>query len=155
MKILVTIDFSDITEKVLEQARRLASAMSGELCLIHVAEPHPDHIAYDYDPAAMYAIDPTEIRNNIAHRFQQEHKNLQKYADQLRSEGLNCKALMVQGDTVEMLLKEVEKMGIDFIVVGSHGKGVLSQLLLGSISESLIKKSPVPVYLVPADDATS
>lgn len=151
MKILVAIDFSDITQKVLDQAKMLASAMSAKVCLIHVAEPHPDHIAYDYDPAAMYAIDPAEIRNNIAQRFHHEHKTLQKYADDLRHDGIDCKALMVQGGVVEMLLKEQEKLSSDFIVVGSHGKGIISQLLLGSSSESLVKKTAVPVYLVPAD----
>jgi len=151
MKILVTIDFSDITKKVLDQSRKLAKSMQAEICLLHVAEPNPDHIAYDYDPAAMYAVDPAEIRNQIAQRFHQEHKTLQKDAEELRNEGFNCKALMVQGPTVEMLLNGVNKLDIDFIVAGSHGKGVFSQLLLGSTSEELIKNTPVPVYLVPVD----
>jgi len=150
MNILVAIDFSDITEKVLEQTRVLVKKMPTEVVLIHVAEPNPDHITYDYDPAAMYAIDPSEIRNSIAQRFHQEHKALQGYAEDFRDEGLHCKALMVQGPTVEMLLKGVDKLKIDFIVAGSHGKGVLSQLLLGSTSEELIRKTSVPVYLVPA-----
>lgn len=152
MKILVAIDFSDITEKVLEQSRILAEAMTAEVCLLHVAEPNPDHITYDYDPAAMYAIDPSEIRDQIAQRFHKEHKTLQKYAEDFRSQGLNCKALMVQGETVEMILKGIEKLAIDFIVAGSHGKGVLSQILLGSTSKELIKKSSVPVYLIPANN---
>ncbi|MCK4709921.1 MAG: universal stress protein [Gammaproteobacteria bacterium] len=151
MKILVTIDFSDITEKVLHQTEALAKSMHAEICLLHVAEPNPDHIVYDYDPAAMYAVDPTEIRDKIAQRFHKEHKLLQQYADELRNSGLNCKALMVQGETVEMILKGVEKLSIDFIVAGSYGKGMISQIFLGSTSEELIKKTSVPVYLVPVD----
>ncbi len=58
---------------------------------------------------------------------------------------------MVQGETVDMILNGIEKLGIDFIVVGSHGKGVISKILLGSTSEELIKKTPVPVYLIPVD----
>jgi len=151
MKILVAIDFSDITQKVLKQTEMLAKAMQAEVWLIHVAEPNPDHIAYDYDPAAMYAIDPTEIRNQIAARFQHEHKTLQGYAEHLREQGLSATALMIQGSTVDMLLAEVDKLAVNFMVVGSHGKGMISQLLLGSISEELIKESPVPIYLVSAD----
>jgi len=151
MKILVTIDFSDITEKVLRESQSLAQAMSAEICLLHVAEPHPDHITYDYDPAAMYAIDPSEIRNQIAQRFHKEHKQLQQYAEELRDSGLGCKALMVQGGTVEMILNGADKLGIDFIVAGSHGKGMISQILLGSTSEEIVRRSTVPVYLIPAD----
>lgn len=150
MKILVAIDFSDISEKLLQQAEKLARAMSTEIILMHVAEPNPDHIAYDFDPAAMYAIDPSEIRQQIAERFQREHQHIQQMAEKLRGEGLSCKAMMVQGPTVEMLLGAVKNMHIDFIIAGSHGKGWLSQILLGSSSEALVKKSPVPVYLVPA-----
>lgn len=150
MKILVAIDFSDISEKLLQQAEKLVRAMSADIILIHVAEPNPDHIAYDFDPAAMYAIDPGEIRRQIAERFHHEHQQIQQMAEKLRGEGLSCKALMVQGPTVDMLLGAVQHMNIDFIIAGSHGKGLLSQILLGSSSEALVRKSPVPVYLVPA-----
>ena len=149
MKILVAIDFSEISEPLLLQVNKMASALSAEVFLLHVAEPNPDHIAYDYDPAAMYAIDPAEIRDAIAKRFHEEHKQLQAYAEDLRNHGLECKALMVQGPTVDMLLKEAEELAVDFIICGTHGKGMLSQVLLGSTSETLIKKSPLPVYLVP------
>ena len=149
MNILVAIDFSDITEQVLLQANKMAGALSAPVYLVHVAEPNPDHIAYDYDPAAMYAIDPSEIRDSIAKRFHEEHKILQAYAEDLRNHGLECKALMVQGPTVDMLLKEAEELEVDFIICGTHGKGLVSQVLLGSTSEVLIKHSPLPVLLVP------
>lgn len=151
MKIIVALDFSDISDKVLNSSKTLAKAMNAEVTLIHVAEPHPDHIAYDYDPAAITAIDPSEIRNNIAQRFHQEHQSIQQYSDDFRKDGIACKALMIQGPTVELLLAEANKLQADFIVAGCHGKGFISQLLLGSISEDLIKKSTIPIYLIPPD----
>lgn len=151
MKFMVALDFSDITDKVLQQSSVLAKAMNAEVVLLHVAEPNPDHIAYDYDPAAISIIDPAEIRDNVAQKFHQEHRTLQKYAENFRQQGLNCKALMVQGPTLETIIKEMEKLEVDFIVAGSHAKGMLSQILLGSTSEALIKKTRVPVYLVPTD----
>lgn len=151
MKFMVALDFSDITDKVLQQSSVLAKAMNAEVVLLHVAEPNPDHIAYDYDPAAISIIDPAEIRDNVAQKFHEEHRTLQKYAENFRQQGLNCKALMVQGPTLETIIKEMEKLEVDFIVAGSHAKGMLSQILLGSTSEALIKKTRVPVYLVPTD----
>lgn len=152
MKVLVAVDFSDITQKLLNNAAKLADAMQAEIILMHVAEPHPDQIAFDYDPAATYAIEPTEIRKNIAQRFHHEHQTLQQHADSLREQGINCKALMIQGPTIEVLLNEAEKLHVDFVMVGSHGKGVISKILLGSTSTELVKKSTLPVYIVPATE---
>ena len=150
MKILVAVDFSDITDKVLSHAARLAEATRGALVLMHIAEPAPDHIAYDMDPGTPYAIDPAELRDGLAKRFHQEHKALQDHAEALRQRGIECKALMVQGETVDMLLAEADKMQVDFIVAGSHGKGLLGQLLLGSTSEKLLRNSRLPVHIIPA-----
>lgn len=149
MKLIAAIDFSDITPRLLEHSTSLAKALGAELFLIHVAEPNPDHIAYDYDPATVYTIDSTEVRNSIAQRFQQEHKTLQQYSADIREQGISCTALMIQGVTVELLLKEAERLQADFIIAGTHGKGLISQLLLGSTSEQLIRKSTIPLHLVP------
>jgi nucleotide-binding universal stress UspA family protein len=150
MNILVAIDFSDITPKLLRQVVKMSSALSAEVVLMHIAEPNPDHIAYDFDPASVYAIDPNEIRDSIAERFHQERKQLQEHAEDLRQRGVECKALMIQGQTVDSLVKEAERMNADFIMAGTHSKGLLSQVLLGSTSEDLVKNSTIPVYLVPA-----
>lgn len=156
MKILVAVDFSDITEKVLEQCKILSKAMTAETYLIHVVKAGSEYTAYDYgynyDSSVMISsIEPSEIRNQLAQQFHEEHKTLQQYANELRLEGIECTALMIQGPSVKMLLNEAEKLSVDFIVAGSHGKGVLSQILLGSTSKDLIKESPVPIYLVSAD----
>jgi nucleotide-binding universal stress UspA family protein len=150
MKLLAAIDFSDITPHLLEHTTELATALNAEIYLIHVAEPNPDHIAYDYDPATVYTVDSSEVRNSIAERFHQEHVTLQEYAGNMREKGITCTALMIQGVTVELLLKEAGRLEVDFIVAGTHGKGLISQLLLGSTSEQLIKQTTIPVHLVPA-----
>jgi nucleotide-binding universal stress UspA family protein len=153
MKIVAAIDFSDITPRLLEQTTTLSKALDAELYLIHVAEPNPDHIAYDYDPATVYTVDSTEVRSSIAERFHQEHKTLQEYAQNMRDQGINCTALMIQGVTVDLLLQEAERLEANFIIAGTHGKGLISQLLLGSISEQLIKQATIPIHLVPAKKA--
>lgn len=153
MKLVAAIDFSDITPRLLEQSTTLAKSLNAEIFLIHVAEPNPDHIAYDYDPATVYTVDSTEVRSSIAERFHQEHKTLQEYAENMREQGINCTALMIQGVTVELILREAERLEADFIIAGTHGKGLISQLLLGSISEQLIKQASIPIHLVPARKA--
>jgi len=156
MRILVAVDFSDITEKVLGQCKMLSKAMTAEIYLVHVVKAGTELTAYNYDynydsSVMISSIEPSEIRNQLAQHFHKEHKNLQQYADELRAEGIKCTALMIQGPNIKMLLNEADKLSVDFIVAGSHGKGVLSQTFLGSTSQDLIKESPVPIYLVSAD----
>lgn len=118
---------------------------------MHVIEDNLDYLPYSYDPAMPYTIDRSEMRDQFAQRFRKQHNTLQQHAQDFRNQGLNCKALMVQGETVKNILSIVEKLSIDFMVVGSHGKGAISQLLLGSTSKNLIKKSSIPIYLIPVD----
>ena len=65
---------------------------------------------------------------------------------------VNCKALMIQGEVVSTVLEEADKLAADFIIAGSHGKGMISQMLLGSTSRELVVQSLVPVLLVPATE---
>lgn len=142
MKILAAIDFSESSQKVVEQARELAKAFSAKLWLLHVAEPEPDFVGYEVETGVM--------REVIAKRFHNEHRQLQKLGQDLRDGGVDCIALLVQGPTVATILNQVEKLSIDMVVVGSHGKGFFMQLLVGSISEEVLHKVRVPVLVVPA-----
>jgi nucleotide-binding universal stress UspA family protein len=56
----------------------------------------------------------------------------------------------VSGPTVQTILEQAEKLDADVIVMGSHGRGKLFDLVVGSVSAGVIRKSPVPVLVVPA-----
>jgi nucleotide-binding universal stress UspA family protein len=58
----------------------------------------------------------------------------------------------VQGATVETILKEALKLDVDMIVAGSHGRGAMYQLLVGSVSEGVLHKSKCPVIVVPTHE---
>ena len=140
--IIVAVDFSDLTDTVLAQAVPLAAAFSSRLCLLHVAEADPDFVGYD--------VGPKTTRDAVAGRFRDQHKALQRIAEEVRASGLDCEALLVQGPYVEKIISEAEKIGADIIVIGAHSKGLLSRVLLGSVSAGVLKESKVPVLVVPA-----
>ncbi len=141
MKILIAIDLSESSERVIGQMKEFAKALSAKIWLLHVAEPDPDFVGHDVDPKVM--------RDAIAKRFHKEHQELQRIAEELRATGLDCTALLVQGATAETILNEAEKLSVDMLVLGSHGKGAVARLLIGSTSEAVLHKSPVPVLIVP------
>jgi len=147
MKLLVAVDFSDSSQKIIKYVKELAKVMSGKIWLVHVAEPDPDFVGYE--------VDPREMRDVVARRFHKEHQQLQKLSEELHSEGVECIALLVQGPTVETILHEIERLSVDLVVLGSHGKGILRHLLVGSTSEGVLKNSSIPILVVPTHGRTS
>jgi len=147
MQLLVAVDFSDSSRIVIESVKNLAKAVSGKVWLLHVAEPDPEFVGYD--------VDPPEMRDAVARKFHREHQHIQELSKELRAKGVDCEALLIQGPTVETILRESEKLSVDMVVLGSHGKGILRHILLGSTSEGVIQKSSVPVLVVPTHGRTS
>ena len=146
MNLLTAIDFSESSQVVIEKVKELAQALSAKVWLLHIADPDPDFVGYEIDPPIM--------RDVIAERFHKEHRQLQQFSDDLRSSGLDCTALLIQGPTVETIIDQASKLSIDMLILGSHGKGIVKRLLIGSISEEVLHKSQVPVLIVPTNRGT-
>lgn len=141
MNILVGIDFGEFSHRITQAAAQLARGLGAKIWLVHVAEPDPEFVGYE--------ADSTQMRDVVAKRYHAEHRDLQAIAQGLRDDGLDCVGLLVQGATVATVLREADKVAADIIVVGSHGKGVLKRLLMGSTSEGVLHRADVPVYVVP------
>lgn len=144
MRILVALDLSEPTELILKEAVQIAKKMSAKVWILHNAEPDPDVLEF--------RTDPQTARDSLAEKFHREHRQIQKIAKRLRKEGLKATALLVHGHTVEVILKEASDLDVDMIVVGSHGRSAVYQLLVGSVSEGLLRKSRCPLLIVPTHD---
>ena len=141
-RLLAAVDFSPVSGRVLDTAAELARSLGAKLWLIHVAAPEPDFVGYGPGPQT--------VRDQRAEELHEKHRELQEEATRLRSAGLEVTALLVQGPTVEKLLEEIESLEIDLLVVGSHGHGRLYDVLLGSTSDGLLRRSKRPVLVVPS-----
>jgi nucleotide-binding universal stress UspA family protein len=156
MKLLVGIDLSESTGKVVEKAAAIATALPAKLWLLHTTKPEPAdlYIAGQVPDAIGLEADPQIVRDSLAHRFQSEHRQLQEIADRLRTAGLDATALLVEGAAVTTILKQAANLDVDMIVLGSHGHGKMYQLLLGSVSEGVLHKAECPVLVVPTHQRT-
>jgi nucleotide-binding universal stress UspA family protein len=141
MKIMVCVDLSESTEIIVDKIEELAKSLTAQVWLLHNAEPGPDYIEFTVDPQA--------ARESLAKKFHAEHRQIQDYAERLRNAGIEATALLVHGVTVKAILQEASDVGADMIVVGSHGKGAMYQLLLGSVSKGVLQKSSLPVLVIP------
>jgi nucleotide-binding universal stress UspA family protein len=146
MKIFVAVDLSEATEKIVREAEKIAHALSAKVYLLHVAEPEPDFVGFK--------VGPQTVRDSLSESFHGEHRQLQAISERLRKAGLDTTALNVRGATVETILNEALKLDADMIVVGSHGRGAMRQLLVGSVSEGILHESERPVLVVPTHNRT-
>ena len=146
MNILVAIDFSETTGRIMSFVSKLVSEAKMNLFLVHVVQPEPDFIGYK--------VGPESERDFIAKRFHEKHIQLQELADSFRLPGIPVTPLLIQGPTIQTILEEAEKLNADLILTGSHGHGFMSHILMGSVCNGLVKHSTIPVLIIPskADD---
>ena len=156
MKLLVGIDLSDTTEKIVKKVEDITKELSAKVWLLHITKPEPKDIYIaEHEPDSVGSEkDAQLLRDSLAKRFHEEHSQIQAIADRLRKSGLDTTALLMQGETVETILKEASRLDVDMIVVGSHGRGAMYQLLMGSVSEGILHGSGYPVLVVPTHDRT-
>lgn len=141
MNILVAVDLSPASEKVIEAARGVAELTGVSIFVFHVVETETDFICPDTDPES--------ARKLVAEQFPLEDSSVKKLAKKLQDDGLDASAILVCGSSVEKTLKEAENLDAGLIVVGTHGHSAVYDVLIGSNSAGIIRKSKLPVLVVP------
>jgi len=144
MNILVAIDLSGVSHKILDKAKILSLALSAKVCLLHVVEYDTDFPDNEPDSQDTSDQDPQE--------FSQEHKELQKEVDKLRESGIETKGLLTQGSIVDVILQKAKQLKIDIIIVGTHGHGGVHHMIFGSVSEGVLRNTSCPVLVIPTHD---
>nr|WP_321412394.1 universal stress protein [uncultured Carboxylicivirga sp.] len=142
--ILVTVDFNEGDKVLINKASELASAFKSKVWIVHIAAPSPDFVGYD--------VGPQYIRDYRANELREEHHKLVDYTSELKEKSIDAEGLLVQGATIEMVIDEAKRLNADLIIAGYHAHGFIYKALLGSVSTEIIKKSVIPVLIVPLDN---
>ncbi len=143
MNILVAIDLSIASKKILNKAKTLALALPAKVCLLHVAEDDPDFLGHE--PAS-------QDTNQGLQEFPQEYKDLQIEVDALRKTGIETNGLLAQGSVVDVILQKSKQLSIDIIIIGTHGHGGVHHMIFGSVSEGVLRSSSCPVLVIPTHE---
>ncbi len=147
MNILVAVDLSGASQKILHHVKTLALGLSAKVWLLYAEKPDLGFVGFG--PGR-----PQSALDHVAEDFKEKREELQKEADKLQNSGIDAESLLVQGSAVEVILDEASKLNIDLIVVGSHGHGAVYHLMVGSVSEGVLHRSSCPVLVVPTHDRT-
>ena len=138
-KILVPIDTSPLSELAAWRAAALARTTGATVRLIHVYEPpfpafDGGHVLY----ANFLAAD----------RAQHERQLRRIVAEVTRRFGCPCEFVMLTGAPAEVIAKHARDEGADLIVMSTHGRTGMNRAWFGSVADSTVRHSSVPVLMV-------
>jgi len=137
--ILVPTDFSDGSSRAFETALAMAADSGAKVTLFHV-----HHVPTTVFPDVILPISP-EIQRDLEHSVQ---LLLDQWCDRARAVGVDADSRTAFGATATEICAVAEELGVDLIVIGTHGRGGLSHALLGSVAEKVVRKAPCPVLTV-------
>jgi nucleotide-binding universal stress UspA family protein len=132
-KILYPTDFSDIA--------KLKEAGGKEVIVLHVIDERAIG-----DICLLYAS--RGIVEMVRRIKEEASKEMDKIGARLREEGFEVKLRVERGIPLTEILRVEQEEGVSVIVIGSHGKSNVKEMLLGSVSEKVIRKSERPVLVV-------
>jgi len=139
-KILYPTDFSDVAVKAFEFVKQLKTTGAEEVVILHVIDKK------SVDALAMYTDkDFIKIERDWSEKARQALSPLE---DELKESGFNVKVIVKEEVPFRAILRAEEEEGVSVIVIGSHGKSNIKEMLLGSVSEKVVRKAKSPVLVV-------
>ena len=140
-KVLIALDYDATSTKVAEAGFSLAQAMHAETILLHVINELPVYYsAYTYNHE--FKVDMLGDLKIATQKFLDKAK---KHLGDDKS----IKTVLIDGEIADTILKNAKDMDVDIIVMGSHSRKWLEDIIMGSESQDVLKNSKIPLLIIP------
>lgn len=140
-KVLVPVDFSDTSDVALRYGKALAGAFGASLHIVHVVqEPYAQPWA-----AETYGFSMATLQQDWIKEANTKLEGLLTAQDRT---SLKASATTILGHPVTEILRFATDERIDLVVMGTHGRGPLGHMVMGSVAERVVRHAPCPVLTV-------
>jgi len=139
--VLVPTDFSDASESALRYGKAMAEKFGAALHVVHVME---DLLAHAW-AAEVYVSSMPQLRDEIE---KESRLRLGALLTDAERKTLRAETALLAGNPFLEIIRYAKTHGVDLIVMGTHGRGPIAHMLLGSVAEKVVRKSPCPVLTV-------
>ncbi|WP_163329538.1 universal stress protein [Desulfurobacterium thermolithotrophum] len=149
-KILYSTDFSPLAEYALDYVRKLKGAGTKEVVIVHVVDDVSIELPEGADlikEKELFKILPEVDQEYITTLVQK----LETIKSKLEREGLSAKIYLKYGNISKQIVNIAESEKVRLIIMGAHGKGLLTEILLGSVSTDVIRNAKCPVLIIKKD----
>ena len=143
--ILVPIDFSEASDRVIDAARTLAQVIDARIVLMHVVQA----------PMVVAGLGPFvgEALRFTAEVERGARRHLRSLQTRLAKRSVKVDTLCEQGSPVDLITKHAKALDARYVVVGSHGRTAFYDLVVGSTTSGVFKRASCPVVVVPSAPA--
>ena len=149
-KVLIALDYDPTAQKVAEKGFSFAKAMNAEVILLHVVADETYYSSLQYSPITGFSGFNS---NDFFQMINDEGliKASQYFLDKIKYHLCDetIQTLVDKGNSSEVILKTARHLHADLIVLGSHSRRMLEQILLGSVSEKVLHHSTIPLLIIP------
>lgn len=143
-RILVPTDFTELSGHAAEHARSLAELCGAEIHVVHVMVP----VATESPTAAPGAMPLTPVSPSMPDMVEGVRSNLADFALRHFS-GMSTTVETLAGIAHLEICRYARDHACDLIVIGSHARGIVHRLFLGSVSKAVLEHAPCPLLIVP------
>lgn len=139
-KVLIALDYNPSAQKVAEKGYAIAQSIDAEVVLVHVVLDPALYSACYLDLGELQ-LDGVECIKDVAKQFLDNIK--QKLGDD------NIELYVEEGDSANIILSVAHLLSVDVIVMGSHSQSWIANKLLGSVTESVLRHTTIPMIIIP------
>ncbi len=138
-KVLIAVDYDPSAKVVAEKGYFMHKSTKAKITLLHVIS----------QPVFYYAT--YSIMSSLLNNDDQTYAASQDFLDEIKRDlgDKTIRTLVKMGDTSDCILKTAKEMNADIIVIGTHSRKWLEDIIMGSVAESIIKQSTLPLLIIP------
>lgn len=147
-KVMVTTDFSDLGNGAIPHAYSLLADREGTVILCHILEPPalPNPLYAHYSPGGAFSPEDRErLRQGLLQALEQLVPSEVRKSGRVVTE---VRVMETQAPVAEAICQEAKVLGVDIIVIASHGHSGVARLFLGSVAERVLRLADRPVLIV-------
>jgi len=146
-KILIALDYGLSAQLIAEKGFELAVSINAKVILLHAVADDSYYNRIDSEPfMGFYGYDFFNVHNNET-LIESSLHFFNRVKDHLKATAIEV--IAEQGDFSSIILETAKKKHVDIIVLGSHSKNWLERAVLGSVTESVLKNTKVPLFIIP------
>ena len=149
-KVLIALDYNPTAQKVAETGFALAKSLNAEVILLHVISDLIFYSTSGYSPIMGFEgyvdVSPT-VLNSVDGLKNASLQYLDKSREHLGDKTIQT--LVKDGDFAETILETAKELHAGIIVMGSHSQKWLENILVGSVTEKVLRQTSIPLFIVP------
>ncbi len=139
-KILVPVDFSENSQKVLRMAADVAGRFKAELIVVFVVQSFDDYSGFFVPHMPIIQFEEEMVKS--------AGEKMKSFVAETLNGSVPHTTAILSGDVVEEINRFVGEQKADLIVMGTHGYKGLDKILFGSVAEKIVKTAPCPVLTI-------